>query len=140
MSELREAISPPDDENARLLTVARAAFAWRTVDEELELVSLSYDSSMAESSDFRGEVGASARMLVFETDRLTIELEVTGDVLMGQLVPAAFKTVRLESASGHVMESQPDDAGFFLLRRPPAGPIRLKLEGQPGLVTQWLPI
>ena len=80
------------------------------------------------------------RVLVFDGDELTIELELGEDVLMGQVVPARPDRVVLECADGRVDEADADDAGFFLLRRPAEGPIRLKWRpgDAAGVVTGWI--
>ena len=140
MRALKEAVNAAGDEDARLLAAAKAAFTWRTVDEELELLSLSYDSATAEAVAVRGAPGVSSRMLVFQNDDLILELEIGSDVVMGQLVPARTDTILLEGPDGPIAEAQVDDAGFFLLRRPAGGPIRLRLDGDAGLTTEWLSI
>jgi len=61
---------------------------------------------------------------------------------MGQVVPAGSDRVIMECANGQVDEADADDAGFFLLRRPAQGPIRLKWKhgDSAGAVTGWIPI
>jgi hypothetical protein len=140
MAELRDAVAATGDEEARARAAAVAAFTWRTVDQELELLSLTYDSSMAESA-FRGFTDTSSpRILVFESDELTMEIQVGEDLLLGQLVPARSGSVAVESAQGTVVQAEADDAGFFQLPRPPSGTIRLRVTGTPGIVTDWLPL
>jgi len=140
MEELKEAVSGSGNPPERLLEAAKAAFAWRSVDEELELLSVSYDSSLAEAALVRGPAVECPRMLVFESEGLTVELEVSGDVIMGQAVPARRDRIILESAHGQIEETEADDAGFFLFRRPATGPMRLRWHTQPRLVTDWIPI
>src|SRR5262245_28009413 len=62
----------------------RAAFSWRNVDAEL--AALTFDSTAAESTGVRAET-ATLRALTFAATSLTIELEITTDALVGQLVP-----------------------------------------------------
>lgn len=138
MAEVRDAVAATDDDEARLRAAAIAAFAWRTVDEELELLSLTHDSSMAEVA-FRGATDTSSpRILVFERDELTLEIQVGEGLLLGQLVPARSGDVEVESSQGTVAQAQADDAGFFQLPRPPSGTFRLRVTGAPGVVTDWL--
>jgi hypothetical protein len=140
MGELKEALEevrtvPPD-----VVEAAKAAFTWRTVDEELEVLTLTYDSAMAGSALVRG-AGFPERMLVFESDDLTMEVEVNDDVLMGQVVPALPGRVILENPQGSVQETEADDGGFFLFRRPGVSPVRFKwIGGDTRVVTEWLPI
>src|SRR4051794_21473579 len=100
MLELKEAVAGERSAPEHVLEAARAAFEWRNLDEDLELLSLSYDSSLAEAVGVRGPAPAAARMLVFDGDQVTIELELGSDVLMGQVVPAEPDRIILESADG----------------------------------------
>ena len=139
MGELKEALEearsvPPD-----VMEAAKAAFTWRTVDEELEMLTLAYDSAMADVG-VRG-VGSPERMLVFEGSDLTLEVEVNDDVLMGQVVPALPGRVILQNPQGSLHETEADDGGFFLFRRPASSPVRFKWIGaEIRVVTAWLPI
>ena len=64
------------------------AFAWHNIDAEL--AQLTYDSTREpdQAMSLRAET-ASIRALTFTSAHLTIELEVTRDGLVGQIVPAA---------------------------------------------------
>jgi len=140
MGELKEALEearsvPPD-----LLEAAKAAFTWRTVDEELEMLALSYDSAMADTALVRG-VGSPERMLVFESEDLTMEIEVGEEVLMGQVVPTRPGRAILEDPQGTLQETEADDGGFFLFRRPTTSPLRVKwTAGETRVVTAWVPL
>jgi hypothetical protein len=138
LAELGQALAPPDAEEARLRADAVAAFTWRTVDQELELLSLSHDSSVAGAA-FRGSPDTAApRILVFESDRLTLELQVDDEVLMGQIAPPRSALIVVESPQRVVAQANADDAGFFRLPRPPVGTMRLRVGDE--LITQWLPL
>jgi hypothetical protein len=137
MDELAQALGTVDDE--RLTEDARACFTWRNLDQDLELLTLSYDSSLTRAA-FRGEPGQAARMLVYENDDVTVEIQVGAHTLMGQIVPAVSSSIVLEHARDGATETQADDAGYFLFRRPASGAVRLRVLGDPGLVTEWLPI
>jgi hypothetical protein len=140
MGELKEALEEAGSVPPDVVEAAKAAFTWRTVDEELEMLTLTYDSVMTASSLVRG-AGSPERMLVFESDDLTMEVEVNDDVLMGQVVPAHHGRVILEDAQGPVQEAEADDGGFFLLRRPTGSPVRFKwIGGDTRVATEWLPI
>jgi hypothetical protein len=138
MAELREAVAATGDEEARLREAAVAAFTWRTVDQELELLSLTHDSLVSEVA-YRGSTDTtSPRILVFESDGLSLEVQVGEDLLMGQLVPARSGDIAVESPEGTVAQARADDTGFFRLPRPSARTIRWRVSGTPGLVTDWL--
>lgn len=141
MDELKAAVRGPSTVPDHLLEAGRAAFAWRGVDEELELLTLSYDSSLAEPVAVRGPAVTTERIMVFESEDVTMTLEIGGQVLMGQVVPARPDRVTLEDANGAVDETEADNSGFFLLRRPAAGPVRLKWHADgSAVVTEWVPI
>ena len=63
---------------AALTTRAQAAFSWRTVDADLELAALHFDSAAHSGVSSRAPEGA-ARVLVFSSTPLTVELEVLPD-------------------------------------------------------------
>lgn len=141
MLELKQAVAGERSAPDHVMEAAKAAFDWRGLDEEMELLSLSYDSSLADAVGVRGPGTAAPRMLVFDGEHVTIELELGSDVLMGQIVPAEPHRIILESADGQVDETDTDDAGVFLLRRPAKGPVRLRCQHQGmGVVTEWMPI
>jgi hypothetical protein len=142
MQELKEAVEQEKAVPEHVMQAARAAFDWRGVDTELEFLTLSFDSVLSDCVGVRGPATDSPRMLVFDGETLTIELEVGEDVLMGQVVPARSELVIVECADGHQEEASADDAGFFLLRRPVQGPIRLRWPSgeTAGAVTGWISI
>jgi hypothetical protein len=109
---------------------ARAALAWRTVDEEL--AELTRDSADEEAGALvRGAGGAvSARQLSFESPRIEIELEVvvTGERerrLEGQLLPPGSATVTVERPGEGGVSVQADELGRFVLDGLRAGVVRL---------------
>lgn len=146
MRELKEAVVREQAVTEEVLRSARAAYDWRGVDTgldlDLELLSLSFDSLLADAVGVRGPTADAPRVLVFDGEDLTVELEVGEDVLMGQVVPARPDRVTMECADGVVDEADADEAGFFLLRRPVRGPIRLKWRHgeSSGAVTGWISI
>lgn len=146
MRELKEAVTREQAVTEPILQAAKDAYDWRGVDAdldlELELLSLSFDSLLADAVGVRGPAAEASRILVFDGEDLTVELEVGEDVLMGQVVPASPARVTLECAGGEVDETDADEAGFFLLRRPAHGPIRLKWKHgkSSGAVTGWISI
>ena len=142
MQALREAVARERAVPEHVMQAAKDAFDWRGAEAELELLSLSFDSLLVDAVGVRGPGPDSPRMLVFAGEDLTVELEIGQDVLMGQVVPARPDLVILECADGRVDEADADEAGFFLLRRPAKGPVRLKWphrEGT-GAVTGWISI
>jgi hypothetical protein len=140
MLELKQALAAERLAPDHVMEAAKAAFEWRRVDEELELLSLSYDSSQADLAGVRGPAATATRTLVFDGEGVTVELELGTEVLMGQVVPPDYQRIILECADGRVDEADTDDIGVFLLRRPTGGPIRLRChQGRSlGVVTEWM--
>src|SRR6188768_3931458 len=89
----------------RVLTGARAAWTWRTIDEELaELV---FDSA-AELTGVRSE--DTARQLTFRSPGMEIEVMVVDEAsrrIVGQLIPPGSFTVQL-LAGDQVLEEPTD--------------------------------
>ena len=107
---------------------ARAAFGWRTIDQDLaELMRDSADE--LEEAGVRGPGGG--RQLSFESPRLGIELEIvdTGPRsrrVEGQLLPPTAATVTVERPDGEPAVSvQADELGRFVLDGLRAGVVRL---------------
>jgi len=140
MAELKQVLDEAQSVPTDLADAARASYTWRTVDEELETLLLSYDSAVAATTHVRA-AGTTSRMLVFESEDLTIEVEVNDDVLMGQVVPTAAGRVILEDPNGTLQETEADDGGFFLLRRPTTNPVRFTwVTGDSRVATEWVPL
>ena len=139
--ELKEAVSGPGEVADRMLDAAKAAFTWRTVDTELELLALAYDSALHDEALVRGAALAGPRVLIFEGESISLGVEVGTQVLTGQLVPAQPGHVTLMTPHGWVGETEGDDAGFFLLARPSPGPVRLRCHtADSELITDWVPL
>jgi len=120
-----------------LTTRAHAAFSWRTVDDDLLLACLHFDSA-GQPVTTRG-AGEAPRILVFTSTPLTMELEVLPDQLVGQLVPPGPGTVLVETEAGVCAEVGSDERGFFLISPLPVGPLRLRCDTATGrLVTDWV--
>lgn len=139
LTALRQALSPRNAVPAEFVAAGKQAFAWRTIDAEL--AELTYDSltSLEDALSMRAET-ASIRALTFTSPRLTIELEVVGDSLLGQIVPGqpAVITIQPKSAASSIVEV--DDIGRFLLQPLPAGLFRLRCRTATGVetLTGWI--
>lgn len=119
-----------------LVTGALAAFSFRTMDQEL--ASLVYDSSR--ERDLVGSERAleSARTIVFETDDVSLEIEIREGGMIGQVVPPGRAVVTAEDPEGHRTEVETDDLGCFTLDTPGRGPVRLHIRTiGVTVVTDW---
>jgi|SRR5450631_2489063 hypothetical protein len=116
----------------------KGAYAWRTVDQDLLLAAVSFDSSLERAQERRSDPD-DGRVLVFTASPLSLELEVMPDRVVGQIVPPGPGEVRVETADGVTFHVEADDIGFFDLPGKPRGPVRLRCDTPAGrLITDWV--
>jgi hypothetical protein len=130
---------------ASVTEAAKAALTWLRVDAELaELLS---DSALdAEPALARGN--AVVRSVSFSAGETIVELEVHPDgdrrTLLGQLSPAAQRTIVIQHADGAELASAPsDELGRFRITLDGGGTVRLRIaDGESGtpIETAWIPI
>jgi hypothetical protein len=126
-TRLRLVVAQVDPVPALVDEAARAAFGWRTIDEDLaELLRDSADEVL--EAGVRG--GSGPRQLSFESPRVGIELEVvsTGPRerrLEGQLLPPGSAMVTVERPGADAVSVQTDDLGRFVIDGLRAGAMRL---------------
>lgn len=135
---LREAEPVP----RRIVEAGKAAYLWRDIDAEL--AALTYDSSHERAPGYaltRTE-SASLLALTFTASELTIELEINGDTLIGQIVPPQPGLVETRTAAGLIGTTPIDDVGCFLIRPVPAAPFRLCCRTRSGhsALTNWITV
>lgn len=134
---LRSARDVPD----RFVDAGKASYAWHGIDAEL--ARLTYDSAAIEPAGAfattRAEE-ASLRAMTYAADDLVIELEVTDDALLGQLVPPQTGVVELRSSDGTTSTVPVDEVGWFIFRPTPAGTFRLSCRPADGrsVTTDWI--
>jgi hypothetical protein len=134
LASLKEAVTPvPTAQLQRLLEGARAAYGYRTMDEEL--AALAYDSLLDESPAAARQAPATARTLLFESDAVSVQLEVTDDGVVGQVVAPTAVQLYVERADGQQLELECDETGCFTVPVLAAGPVRLRVEAA-GATTQ----
>ena len=130
---VREAAAVPES----FLAAGRAAFAWRTVDEDLATFAAAETASVR-SAEEPGP--ARPRAFTFAARRLAIEVEAAEDALVGQVVPPEPGRIELRTPKGAPVEAEVDELGWFVLRPMPTGMFRLYLfpaNGSP-VVTEWV--
>jgi len=139
LAALREAVRARRAVPATFIDAGKNAYAWHNVDPEL--VRLTYDSSydLHRIPSVRSEA-ASVRALTFTSARFVIELEVTEEGLLGQVMPPHAGTVEAESQVSEAAAVPLDDIGCFSIEPPPTGPFRLRWKMADGtdLVTGWI--
>jgi hypothetical protein len=137
LRRMATAIAGDDPVPDTLITQAKGAFTWRTIDDELAaLAELAYDSAVDEDlAGVRG--GGGPRMLSFEQDDVVIEVEVTSDRdrrrVVGQVSGVPATEVALEAGGGQRTTVPCDELGQFATDTVPPGPFRVvvTLAGEP---------
>ncbi|WP_328563970.1 hypothetical protein [Streptomyces coelicoflavus] len=133
--ELRQAAAILDPVPAELRRVAVDAFALHDLDARV--AELTFDS-LVDGIPVRGETDP-PRMLTFSTDRVTVDVEVTSDGMIGQLLPPGPAGIEVLSGPRAHVRLTADDMGRFTGEAPPAGPFALRLRtGREVVVTEWL--
>jgi hypothetical protein len=136
---LRQALRSQEAVPPDFIDAGKRAFAWRNIDAEL--AELTYDSlSSAEYElNMRAEA-ASIRALTFTSAHLTIELEVVGDSLLGQVVPAQPAAITVQTKVGTGITLDADEIGRLSIRPIPAGLFRLHCRTATGIetLTGWI--
>lgn len=139
LAVLRRALAARRAVPPEFVRAASNAFAWHNIDAEL--AQLTYDSSRAADAmaSTRAEF-ATIRILTFTSPRLTIELEVTAEALIGQLIPMQAASVEVQTRGGVTSEVTSDDIGCFAIRPVPSGAFRLRCLAPPALdvLTGWI--
>ena len=136
LAELGAAMRGAAQVPARFVTVGKSAFAFRGV--SAEIAALTHDSAGAALAGTRAE-SAALRSLTFVASELAIELEVTADALVGQVVPPRSGEIELVGPSGPIASTAVDEVGWFAIQPAPTGPIRLHLRMSDGesIRTEW---
>jgi hypothetical protein len=139
LAALKDALSARHAVPHEFIESAKNAFAWHNIDAEL--AQLTYDSTSALESvamATRSDTAA-IRELTFSSPRLTIELEVSEDSLLGQVIPAQAATIDIQNRTGAERTVPADDVGFFSISPLPEGIFRLRCRA-PGIdvVTGWV--
>jgi hypothetical protein len=136
LNELRGALAEQAvDED--IIRTAQAVFTWRTVDAELEILGL-VTEPVADAL-VRGTGPGSPRTFRFRGERLSVDMEIDEDGIVGQLSPPGAGQVTLVTAAGPGAETETDEVGGFALPPPPPGPMRLDCRlGGDHFVTEWI--
>lgn len=137
LAQLGQALDALDPVPFDALDAARAAAALGRADDAL--AELLFDSLLDEPDlAMRGDV-VDVRSVAFQgrSHRLDLELLDDGDVVLGQLDPAASAGVEVETRTG-VHHTMADDLGRFRFGDV-RGPLRLRVRiGDDELLTPWI--
>ena len=138
LEALRRAVGAREAVPPEFVAAARDAFAWHNIDAEL--ARLTYDSRDAEQVLATRTEAASIRALTFTSGRLTIELEVAQDSLVGQIVPAQRAEICVLPRAGSEIVVTADEIGCFSVEPIPLGQFRLRCRTSAGVetMTGWI--
>ena len=139
LAALRQALTARRAVPPEFVEAGKNAFAWHNIDAEL--AQLTYDSTHAPqlAASTRSE-SASIRALTFTSARIAIELEVTENSLLGQVVPAQAATIDIEAHDSADIQIASDEIGCFSIHPIPQGPFRLHCRAGGGVdvLTGWI--
>ncbi|MCS0599679.1 hypothetical protein NX794_00250 [Streptomyces sp. LP11] len=133
--ELRQAAAVLDPVPDGLRQLALEAYALHDLDARI--AELTFDS-LTDALPVRGAFDA-PRMLTFQAGEVTVDVEVTEDGLIGQVLPPVPARVEVLSGPKTARPVAVDALGRFTGDLPPAGPFALRLRtGGEVIVTEWL--
>lgn len=146
MAELAAAVEEETAVSDRRRAAAKAAFTWRTVDAEL--AELLHDSALDPGAAVRsGSADADGpRMLSFRRAAVTLEVEIEGDAVLGEVVDEDSDTdapavVTLQRPDAEDRTAETDASGFFRFADVEPGPVRfVVVRGGWTLTTPWATI
>ena len=122
----------------KYIRAAQAAFTWRTVDAELEILSLETGLEVSGTARVRGSGRGTPRMFAFHGEQLSVEIEIDEDGIVGQLTPPGPARVTLVTTGGPRAAADADEVGCFTLPPPGPGPMRLDCQrGSERFLTEW---
>jgi hypothetical protein len=145
LADLRRIASIVDPVPSELVEFARESLTWRRVDAEL--ATLLADSSVEEERVALIRSSGGVRVMTFEAEGMTIELDLLDEAgrrrLVGQLMPPCDAAVEIQGTRFRSLV-RADVRGRFRAENVPAGHIRLRLTGYsetgPPLETSWIVI
>lgn len=139
LARLQQALIRRQAVPVEFMEMARNAYAWHNIDAEL--AQLTYDSELGShlATATRAE-DAHIRALTFTSARLTIELEVTTDSVLGQVVPMQAAILEVHTRPGDETQINTDEIGCFSIRPLPRSPFRLRCRASGGVdvLTGWI--
>jgi hypothetical protein len=139
IAALADAVRAGHEVPRDFVAAGQAAYTWRTIDAEL--ATLTFDSAAAAPAaavedepvpaGTRSEP-AVLRALTFTSSRLTIEIQLGADGLLGQVIPPGPGEVEMQLPTGATVTAPIDEVGWFAVRPAPTGQFRLRLRTNAG--------
>jgi hypothetical protein len=119
--------------------LARATFETRNLDAKLAVLTADSDFDVLE---LVRSVAVEPRMVSFETDSVTVELQLDrhdSELTVRGLVVGAVGEITVDTGDQRT-PAQLDDRGWFLVEGVPTGALRLRVHGADGIniTTEWI--
>ncbi|MFC9279806.1 hypothetical protein [Streptomyces collinus] len=134
-AELRRAAAELDPVPVELRQLALEAYALHDLDAQI--AELTFDS-LVDALPVRG-VPDAPRMLTFRAGGLSVDVEVTEEGLIGQVLPPQSARIEVLGGPQTVRPVPVDTLGRFTSDHAPTGPFALRLRaGGEVIVTEWL--
>ena len=123
----------------QFVEAGRGAFAWRDIDVELAQLSRGPAGGPEHAGGPRAET-ACLRTVTLRSGRLSIELEVGPDRLIGQIIPAQPAAIRVQASAGPDPAIRFDEHGCFIIRPRPRATFRLHCQtaDHAEVTTRWI--
>jgi hypothetical protein len=142
LTALREAMRAREAVPAEFIEMGKNAYAWHNIDAELAQLTYDSDRDADLMASLRSET-ASIRALTFTSAHLSIEVEVTDESLVGQVVPIVPEregTIEVQAKAGATTTTPVDEVGCFAVSPKPASPFRLRYRAADGtdVLTGWI--
>jgi hypothetical protein len=139
LAALREAVRARQAVPAWFVDTAKSAYAWHNIDAELAQLTYDSEADLDRAAAVRSET-ASIRALTFTSPHLTLELEVTENSLVGQIIPPRAGTLEAQTRPGVTTTTTVDEIGCFAVEPIPDGPFRLRCRTADGIdvLTGWI--
>jgi hypothetical protein len=119
----------------RFRQAAKAAYTWRTVDQDLERLTMYSDAVLEDAV----RTPRRSRVAEFRGRNLRLELEIGEEVVIGQIYPTQAGLVTFMTAKGLSVEARTDEVGCFMVERPANGPFRVRCDTPDSVVvTDWM--
>ena len=139
LARIREVAGETGAVRDAMRRAARKAFALRIREAGRQLAKLSYDSLVDGPAPVRGTAPEDRRQVTFEAPNLTIEVEISGDQLLGQIAPPSAAEIEVLTPEGVVGQATADAMGCFTVPAPQPGPVRFGCRTGGRLVhTDWV--
>jgi len=142
LAALGEAVRARQAVPDSFIDMGKGAYAWHNIDAELAQLTYDSDRDADLMASLRSET-ASIRALTFTSAHLSIEVEVTDESLVGQVVPIVPEregTIEVQAKAGATTTTSVDEIGCFAVSPKPASPFRLRYRAADGtdVLTGWI--